>query len=111
MPFLAAGLGATPASVDLHKDCGPIVSKRRTTDENIGMRWRRVVVLVAVIAAAATIGVGGWALIAYNEVTRIDRSEPEVVTDEYLRAALVRKDDVGADLYACNDQSRLEPIK
>src|SRR6478735_6383383 len=75
------------------------------------MRMRRIALLAAVIVGAAGIGAAGWGLLAYNEVTKIDRSEPEVVTDEFLRAVLVRKDDAGRDLYACSDQSRLEPIK
>jgi hypothetical protein len=75
------------------------------------MRWRRIAVVVAAVVVAAGIGVGSWALIGYNELTRIDRSEPEVVTDEFLRAALVRKDAAGTDLYVCSDQSGIEPIK
>lgn len=75
------------------------------------MRWRRVAVIAGILVAAGGIGAVSWGLLAYNEVTKIDRSNPKVVTDEYLRATLIRKDKVGADLYACEDQSGLASIK
>lgn len=78
---------------------------------NEWMRWRRVAVVAGIVLVAGVGGVAGSGLFIYHEATKIDRSEPEVVTDEYLRAALVRKDKVGADLYACSDQSKLAPIK
>lgn len=75
------------------------------------MRWRRIGLVAGIVVLAGGITAAGWGLLAYHQVTKIDRSNPKVVTDEYLRAALVRKDKPGADLYACDDQSGLAPIK
>lgn len=85
--------------------------QRHRERQNGGMRWRRVAVIAGILVVAGGIGAVSWGLLAYNQVTKIDRSNPKVVTDEYLRAALVRKDKAGADLYACEDQSKLAPIK
>jgi hypothetical protein len=68
-----------------------------------------VVAGILVLAGGASAAL--WGVFAYNQVTQIDRSDPELVTDQYLRAALVRKDKAGADLYACDDQAGLAPIK
>lgn len=86
------------------------VDKRVDDHHNDGMRWRRVALLAGIIVLAGGLGAGIWALQAYNQVTKIDRSDPEVVADEYLRALLVRKDKIGADLYACDDQVNLASI-
>ncbi len=75
------------------------------------MRWRRVAVIAGIVIGIGAAGAATSGLFIYNEATKIDRTEPQVVTDEYLRAALVRKDFVGADLYACKNQERLAPIK
>ncbi len=81
------------------------------TPYNDGMRWRRVGLVAGILVLAGGIGAATWGLLAYQQVTKIDRSNPKVVTDEYLRATLVRKDTAGADLYACDDQSGLSSIK
>jgi S-methylmethionine-dependent homocysteine/selenocysteine methylase len=75
------------------------------------MRWRRVALIAGILVVAGGIGATMWGLLAYNEVTKVDRSDPEVVTDEFLRATLVRKDKAGADLYACENQADLASIK
>lgn len=67
--------------------------------------------IVGILVAAGGITAAGWGLFAYNEVTKIDRTNPKVVAAEYLQAALVRKDKTGADLYACADQTKLAPIR
>jgi hypothetical protein len=67
--------------------------------------------IAGILVVAGSLGAVTWGLLAYNQVTKVDRSDPEVVTDEYLRATLVRKDKAGADLYACSDQTELGPIK
>lgn len=86
------------------------MSKPCASRQNDGMRWRRVAVVAGILVAAGGIGAASLGLFAYNEVTKIDRSEPEVVTDEYLRAVLVRKDKIGADLYSCDDKTKLAPL-
>ena len=75
------------------------------------MRWKRVLMIGAIVVGVGGLGVAGASLLTYHEATKLDRSDPEVVTDEYLRAVLVRKDAVGADLYACSDASRLAPVR
>jgi hypothetical protein len=75
------------------------------------MRWRRIAVIAGILVAAAGIGAVSWGLFAYNQITKIDRSDPQVVTYKYLLAALVDKDQPGVDLYACTDQSGLAPIR
>jgi hypothetical protein len=75
------------------------------------MRWRRVAGIAAIVIALGGVGVATTGLFVYNEATKIERGDPEVVTDEYLRAALVRKDEVGSELYTCADDGKLEPIR
>lgn len=70
-----------------------------------------MLVIGAIVVGIAGVWAAGMALFAYNEATKIDRSDPEVVTDEYLRAALVHKDQVGAQLYSCSDQAKLDSIR
>jgi hypothetical protein len=70
------------------------------------MRWRRVAITGGAVVLAASASAVGWGLLAYNEVTRVDRSDPQVVTDQFLRAVLVREDHAGAELYSCDDQSQ-----
>jgi len=67
--------------------------------------------MAGILVLAGGVTAATWGLFAYNEVTKVDRSDPEVVTDEFLRATLVRKDQAGADLYACEDQTGLSPIR
>ncbi|WP_203912108.1 hypothetical protein [Rhizocola hellebori] len=40
----------------------------------------------------------------------MDRSDPQVVTDQFLRAVFVRKDHPGAALYTCSDQSQDDDV-
>ncbi|GAA2352995.1 hypothetical protein Cme02nite_26990 [Catellatospora methionotrophica] len=65
---------------------------------------------MAIIVALAGIGGGVAALVTYNEATKIDRSNPKVVLDEYLRAALITKDEVGVNLHVCGNPAGLVPI-
>src|SRR5688572_10013940 len=81
------------------------------TVHNGAMRWKRVLMIGAVAVVIGGAGAMSAALLTYHEATKIDRSNPKVVTDEYLRAALVRKDKVGAQLYACAQPERLVAIQ
>jgi hypothetical protein len=74
------------------------------------MRWGRIALVAGILVVAGGITAASLGLFAYDKVTKIDRSDPEVVTDEYLRASLVRKDKAGADLYSCEDQAGLTSI-
>ncbi|MBV1853437.1 hypothetical protein KUA19_25190 [Catellatospora sp. NEAU-YM18] len=64
--------------------------------------------MIAIVVAG--IGVAVATVVTYHEATKIDRTNPRVVLDEYLRAAVVKKDSVGVDLYSCADASGLEPV-
>ncbi|WP_155391308.1 hypothetical protein [Catellatospora paridis] len=65
---------------------------------------------MAIVVAAAGIGGVVAVVLTYHEVTKIDRTEPLVVLDEYLDAVLVRKDRVGAELYECSGSSNLTAL-
>lgn len=70
--------------------------------------------IVLIVVAAAVTGAlifGAQALRVYDNATRIDRSHPEVVVGEYVDALLVKRDDKRASLFACNDQTDLQPLK
>lgn len=74
-------------------------------------RLRRI--LPIALLAAAVIGLGATAtgFILYDEATKPDRSAPDVVVDNYLRAALRDRDDTQARLYACDNTQALTEIQ
>ncbi|MDI1465088.1 hypothetical protein QEZ54_29375 [Catellatospora sp. KI3] len=72
--------------------------------------WRRVLLGLLILVVVGGVGAGVAAVVTYHQATKIDRSVPEVVVAEYLRAALQNKDAVGIELYACEDASALSPI-
>lgn len=74
------------------------------------VKWRKILLVLSVVVAVAAIGGATAAILAYNEATKIDRSNPKVVLDEYLRASLVRDDSVGVDLYACESDPDLSAV-
>lgn len=74
------------------------------------VKWRKVLLIVAVVLAMAGVGGVVTVILTYHEVTKIDRTNPKVVLDEYLRAALVTQDAVTVDLYDCDDPAGLSPI-
>lgn len=64
-------------------------------------RLRTILTVTAAVLAALVLGgiVGGYVL--YARATTPDRSAPEVVMDNYLRAFFVDRDDTLADLFLC----------
>ncbi|WP_203695288.1 hypothetical protein [Catellatospora coxensis] len=66
--------------------------------------------VLAIVVAVAGTGGAIAAVVAYDEATKIDRSNPKVVVDEYLRAALVDQDKVSVDLHVCDEPAGLAPI-
>ncbi len=88
-----------------------MVPLRPLLSDNGAMRWKRTAALSGAIVMAAMLGLLIWALMGYNELTKIDRSNPKVVADQYLRALLIDGDSAGADLYACHDQKNLTELK
>lgn len=61
--------------------------------------------------ALLCLGVLALGYVVYDEATAPDRSAPDVVVDNYLRAYLVDRDDARADQYACEDASGLTAMR
>ncbi|MFC6015473.1 hypothetical protein ACFP2T_04575 [Plantactinospora solaniradicis] len=71
-------------------------------------RRRRLPVVLAVVGGAlALLCLAGAAIayVAYDRFTAPDRSSPDVVVDNYLRAFLVDRNDVLAEQFECADSS------
>ncbi|WP_033774863.1 hypothetical protein [Salinispora pacifica] len=64
-------------------------------------RLRTILTVTAAVLAALVLGgiVGGYVL--YARATTPDRSAPDVVVDNYLRAYLVDRNDIRADVFVC----------
>lgn len=71
-------------------------------------RVRTILTVTAAVLTALVLGgiVGGYVL--YDRATTPDRSAPEVVVDNYLRAFLVDRDDTLAALFVCGDGASVE---
>lgn len=74
------------------------------------MRWKRVLVIGAIVAVAAGVAAGGTLLLTYHEATKLDRSNPEVVLIRYLDATFERKDQAMASLFTCAKPAALAPL-
>ncbi|MGC4747793.1 hypothetical protein ACLQ28_19365 [Micromonospora sp. DT201] len=76
-------------------------------------RRRTRTVLTVVAAVLALLCLGGLAVgfVLYNRASAPDRSAPDVVVDNYLRAFLVDRNDVRANLFACEGGSQLEALR
>ncbi|MEU8000858.1 hypothetical protein AB0B66_06840 [Catellatospora sp. NPDC049111] len=75
------------------------------------VKWRKVLLTLAILVTVAGIAGVMAVVLAYHEVTKIDRSNPKIVLDEYLRAVLVTEDEVGVDLYECDNPEKLSDLK
>lgn len=76
-------------------------------------RVRRLRLALSVLGgmiALLCVGGAGVVYVAYDTVTQPDRSAPDVVVDNYLRAFLVERDDVKAAMFACADSTELAPL-
>jgi hypothetical protein len=67
--------------------------------------------LVAGALALLCTGGAGVAFVAYRDATEPDRSSPDVTVSNYLRALLVERNDVRADLYTCGNDTGLAAIR
>jgi hypothetical protein len=72
---------------------------------------RTVLTVVAGVLALLCVGGAVVGFVLYDRVTAPDRSAPDVVVDNYLRAFLVDRDDTKAALYACNGTGVFAAIK
>jgi hypothetical protein len=66
-------------------------------------RFRRVLLVVAIVLAVLCAGGGIIAAFAYDRATRIDRSTPSVVVQHYVYAMFDDRDDKRARLYECKN--------
>jgi hypothetical protein len=77
-------------------------------------RSRRLRPILAVLGGVvALLCLGGLAAVYlfYDEATGPDRSAPDVVVDNYLRAYLVDRDDARADQYVCREAPDLAEMR
>lgn len=72
---------------------------------------RLALVVLAGVVALLCVGGAGVVLVAYQRAAAPDRSAPDVVVDNYLRAYLVERNDVRASLYSCKDASELSEVQ
>jgi hypothetical protein len=62
------------------------------------------------ILALLCLGGIGVFISFYDEATKIERSEPDAVVDQFLRAYLVNRDDKEAELFTCRSGLDLTAI-
>ncbi|MEU4551607.1 hypothetical protein [Micromonospora violae] len=74
-------------------------------------RMRTVLTVVAGVLALLCLGGVATAYVWYTRASAPDRSAPDVVVDNYLRAFLVDRNDTRADLFTCEDGSQLEALR
>ncbi|MEV5820803.1 hypothetical protein AB0L22_16700 [Micromonospora haikouensis] len=66
-------------------------------------RVRTIITVVAGVLGLLLVGGGITAFVLYDRATRPDRSAPDVVVDNYLRAFLVDRNDIKADQFTCSE--------
>ncbi|MEU8315105.1 hypothetical protein [Micromonospora sp. NPDC048887] len=72
---------------------------------------RTVLAVVAgVLALLCTVG-GVVGFVLYDRATAPDRSAPDVVVDNYLRAFLVDRNDTKAQEFACKSEGNLDALR
>ncbi|MDG4761571.1 hypothetical protein [Micromonospora sp. WMMD710] len=74
-------------------------------------RMRTVLTVVAGVLALLAVGAGITAYVLYDRATTPDRSAPDVVVDNYLRAFLVDRNDTKADLFTCESGTNLQALR
>ncbi|GAB7041603.1 MULTISPECIES: hypothetical protein [Catenuloplanes] len=73
--------------------------------------WKTVVLVIASVLGVLCSGTVGYGLWWYNQETKPDRSAPDVVVDNYLRALLVENNPVQRSFYECSDRRGLAAIE
>ncbi|MEU4470761.1 hypothetical protein [Micromonospora sp. NPDC023888] len=74
-------------------------------------RMRTVLTVVAGVLALLCVGGLAMGLVLYHRASAPDRSAPDVVVDNYLRAFLVDRNDARADLFTCEGGSQLQSLR
>lgn len=73
-------------------------------------RLRPVLTVLGGVLALLLIGTVGIVYVVYERATAIDRSAPDVVVDNFLRALFADRDRAKAKLWACSSTGRLGEI-
>ncbi|MCM0677296.1 hypothetical protein NCC78_21770 [Micromonospora phytophila] len=74
-------------------------------------RLRTVLTVVASVLAALCLGGVAAGYVLYDRAATPDRSAPDVVVDNYLRAFLVDRNDTRADLFTCEGGGGLGQLR
>ncbi|MGC4903164.1 hypothetical protein ACLQ2Y_28025 [Micromonospora echinospora] len=72
---------------------------------------RTVIAVVAGVLALLCTGGGVVGFVLYDRATAPDRSAPDVVVDNYLRAFLVDRNDTKAEEFACKSDGDLDAVR
>src|SRR5262245_3403748 len=72
---------------------------------------RRILLIIAIAVPVLAVSALGAGLVLYDRATRIDRSQPDLVVSNYLRALLLDRDDDRAALHTCADPGGLAEIR
>jgi hypothetical protein len=75
-----------------------------------GGRLRAVLAVLGGMVALLCLGGVGLVFVLYNEETKPDRSAPDVVVSNYLRALLVDRDDGRARIFECRTGAELGAV-
>ena len=102
----AIGAGGRAAGRSSARAGGPGAPERRGPTAVRARRGRLVLAVLGGMVALLCLGGLGVGLVLYDQATEPDRSAPDVVVDNYLRALLVDRNDAQAALYACEDSRR-----
>jgi hypothetical protein len=76
-----------------------------------GRRWGRIFAVLGGVLALLCLGGATVGFLLYDRATAPDRSAPDVVVDNYLRAFLVDRNDTRADLFTCGNNPDLAAVK
>lgn len=74
-------------------------------------RGGRLLIMLGIVLAGVLLIGGGAAFVVYDRATAIDRSTPEVVVEQFLRAGLVDRDAGRLSLFVCRQWSAEEASK
>ena len=73
-------------------------------------RTRLILVMIAGIVGLLCLGGVGVAISLYDDATKIERTAPDAVVDNFLRAYLVNRDDQEVSLYACKSGAAFDDL-
>ncbi|MEU8047092.1 hypothetical protein AB0B71_23480 [Micromonospora echinofusca] len=74
-------------------------------------RLRTVLTVVTSVVVALCLGGVAAGFVLYNRAAAPDRSAPDVVVDNYLRAFLVDRNDTRANLFTCEDADKASQLR